>query len=161
MQRSCADVNYPYKRKCWTYSGGPLVNSVLWGRDQCEMRGVTKMSNVPNMLRTVVMDVLFCLLICRHLVLNLFLFCFLQPNYNRLWPTYQGNIYEQMFIFCYSIVVSYWLYPRPWRPSPHVKCIPSVRRSIYRKKCSSIKFLLYTGLSQDLLDHEMNTEYEP
>ncbi len=24
-QRSCADVNSPYKRKCWTKSGGPLV----------------------------------------------------------------------------------------------------------------------------------------
>ncbi len=31
MQRSCADVNSPYKRKCWTNSGGPLVNSLLWG----------------------------------------------------------------------------------------------------------------------------------
>ncbi len=31
MQRSCADVNSPYKRQCWTYSGGPLVNSVFWG----------------------------------------------------------------------------------------------------------------------------------
>ncbi len=31
MQRPCADVNSPYKRKCWTNSGGPLVNSVLWG----------------------------------------------------------------------------------------------------------------------------------
>jgi hypothetical protein len=29
-QRSCADVNSPYKRKCWTNSGGPLVNSLLW-----------------------------------------------------------------------------------------------------------------------------------
>ncbi len=29
MQRSCADVNSPYKRKCWTNSGGPLVNSLL------------------------------------------------------------------------------------------------------------------------------------
>jgi hypothetical protein len=26
MQRSCADVNSLYKRKCWTNSGGPLVN---------------------------------------------------------------------------------------------------------------------------------------
>ena len=31
MQRSCSDVNSPYKRKCWTNSGGPLVNSLLWG----------------------------------------------------------------------------------------------------------------------------------
>jgi hypothetical protein len=31
MQRSCADVNSPYKRKCWTNSGGLLVNSLLWG----------------------------------------------------------------------------------------------------------------------------------
>ncbi len=31
MQRSCADMNSPYKRKCWTNSGGPLVNSfTLW-----------------------------------------------------------------------------------------------------------------------------------
>ncbi len=31
MQRSCADVNSPYKRKYWTDSGFPLVNSlVLW-----------------------------------------------------------------------------------------------------------------------------------
>ncbi len=30
MQRSCADGNSPYKRKCWTNSGGPLVNSLLW-----------------------------------------------------------------------------------------------------------------------------------
>ncbi len=31
MQCSSADVNSPYKRKCWTYiSGGPLVNSLLW-----------------------------------------------------------------------------------------------------------------------------------
>ncbi len=30
MQRSCADVNSTYKRKCWTNSGGPLVNLVLW-----------------------------------------------------------------------------------------------------------------------------------
>jgi hypothetical protein len=30
MQRSCADVNSTYKRKCWTNSGGPLVNSLLW-----------------------------------------------------------------------------------------------------------------------------------
>jgi hypothetical protein len=29
MQRSCADVNSPYKRKCWT-NGGPLFNSLLW-----------------------------------------------------------------------------------------------------------------------------------
>jgi hypothetical protein len=32
MQRCCADVISPYKPKCWTNSGGPLVNSVLWGR---------------------------------------------------------------------------------------------------------------------------------
>ncbi len=31
MQRSCADMNSPYKRKCWANSGGPLVNSLLWG----------------------------------------------------------------------------------------------------------------------------------
>ncbi len=31
MQCSCADVNSLYKRKCWTNSGGPLVNSLLWG----------------------------------------------------------------------------------------------------------------------------------
>ncbi len=31
MQHPCADVSSPYKRKCWTNSGGPLVNSVLWG----------------------------------------------------------------------------------------------------------------------------------
>jgi hypothetical protein len=30
MQRSCADVNFPYKWKCWTNSGGPLVNSLVW-----------------------------------------------------------------------------------------------------------------------------------
>ncbi len=30
MQRHCADVNSPYKRKCWTNSGGPLTNSLLW-----------------------------------------------------------------------------------------------------------------------------------
>ncbi len=30
MQRPCADVNSPCKRKCWTNSGGPLVNSLLW-----------------------------------------------------------------------------------------------------------------------------------
>ncbi len=28
MQRSCADVNSPYKRKCWTNSEGRLVNLV-------------------------------------------------------------------------------------------------------------------------------------
>ncbi len=28
MQRSGADVNSPYKRKCWTNSGGPLVNTL-------------------------------------------------------------------------------------------------------------------------------------
>ncbi len=28
-----ADVNSPYKRKCWTNSGGPLVHSVFWGRN--------------------------------------------------------------------------------------------------------------------------------
>ncbi len=33
MQRSCADVNSSYKRKCWTNSGGPLVNSLLWDPD--------------------------------------------------------------------------------------------------------------------------------
>ncbi len=31
MQSSCADVNSPYKRKCWINSGGSLVNSVLGG----------------------------------------------------------------------------------------------------------------------------------
>jgi hypothetical protein len=31
MQRSCADVNSPYQRNCWTNSGGPLINSKLWG----------------------------------------------------------------------------------------------------------------------------------
>ncbi len=31
MQRPCADVNSPYKWKCWTNSRGPLVNSSLWG----------------------------------------------------------------------------------------------------------------------------------
>ncbi len=30
MQRSWADVSSPYKRKCWTNLGGPLVNSLLW-----------------------------------------------------------------------------------------------------------------------------------
>ncbi len=30
MQRSCADVNSLCKRKCWTNSGGPLVNSLVW-----------------------------------------------------------------------------------------------------------------------------------
>ncbi len=30
MQRPCADVNSPYKRKCWTNSVGPLVYSLLW-----------------------------------------------------------------------------------------------------------------------------------
>ncbi len=29
-QRSSANVNSPYKRKCWTNSMGPLVNSLLW-----------------------------------------------------------------------------------------------------------------------------------
>ncbi len=38
MQRSCADVNSPYKRKCWTNSGGPLVNSLLWGKDMYKKR---------------------------------------------------------------------------------------------------------------------------
>jgi hypothetical protein len=28
MQRSCADVNSPYQRKCWINAGGPLVNSL-------------------------------------------------------------------------------------------------------------------------------------
>jgi hypothetical protein len=28
MQRSCADVNSPYRRKCWTNSGGPLQYTV-------------------------------------------------------------------------------------------------------------------------------------
>ncbi len=32
MQRSCTDVNSPYKRKCWTNSGGPLVKWVICGR---------------------------------------------------------------------------------------------------------------------------------
>ncbi len=31
MQRHCADVSSPYKRKCWTNSGGPITNSLLWG----------------------------------------------------------------------------------------------------------------------------------
>ncbi len=31
MHCSCAEVNSLYKRKCWTNSGGPLVNSLLWG----------------------------------------------------------------------------------------------------------------------------------
>ncbi len=31
MQRHSADVNSPYKRKCWTNSGGPLVTSLLLG----------------------------------------------------------------------------------------------------------------------------------
>ncbi len=31
MQRHCADVNSPYKRKCWTNSGGPLTNSYSEG----------------------------------------------------------------------------------------------------------------------------------
>ncbi len=31
MQRSCAYVNSPYKRKCWLNSGCPLVDSLLWG----------------------------------------------------------------------------------------------------------------------------------
>jgi hypothetical protein len=30
MQRHCADVNSPYKRKCWTNSRDPLTNSLLW-----------------------------------------------------------------------------------------------------------------------------------
>ncbi len=30
MQRSCADATSPFKGKCWTNSGGPLVNSLLW-----------------------------------------------------------------------------------------------------------------------------------
>ncbi len=33
MQRTCADVKSPYKQKCWTNSGGPLVNSFLWYQD--------------------------------------------------------------------------------------------------------------------------------
>ncbi len=31
MRRSCADVNSPYKRWCWTNSGDPVGNSLLWG----------------------------------------------------------------------------------------------------------------------------------
>ncbi len=34
MQRHCADVSSPYKRKCWTNSGGPLTNSLLWDKYQ-------------------------------------------------------------------------------------------------------------------------------
>jgi hypothetical protein len=30
MKRSCVDVYSPFKRKWWTNSGGPLVNSELW-----------------------------------------------------------------------------------------------------------------------------------
>ncbi len=40
MQRSCADMNSPHKQKCWTNSGGPLINSqysevsplLFWGK---------------------------------------------------------------------------------------------------------------------------------
>ncbi len=39
MQRHCADVNSPYKRKCWTNSGGPLTNSLLWGVDMLSTSG--------------------------------------------------------------------------------------------------------------------------
>jgi hypothetical protein len=28
MKHSCADMNFPYKRKCWTNSGDPLINSL-------------------------------------------------------------------------------------------------------------------------------------
>ncbi len=31
MQLSGADVNSPYKGKCWTNLGDPLINSLLWG----------------------------------------------------------------------------------------------------------------------------------
>jgi hypothetical protein len=40
MQRHCADVNSPYKRKCWTNSGGPLTNSLLWGYGAVKYREV-------------------------------------------------------------------------------------------------------------------------
>ncbi len=34
MQRSCADVNSPYKRKCWTNSGGLLVYLVYYTKNK-------------------------------------------------------------------------------------------------------------------------------
>jgi len=37
VQRSCADMNSPYKRKCWTNSGGPLVNSLLCIADEWQL----------------------------------------------------------------------------------------------------------------------------
>jgi hypothetical protein len=43
MQRSCADANSTYRQKCWTNSGGPLVNSVLWGRPVIWMRGTSNL----------------------------------------------------------------------------------------------------------------------
>ncbi len=35
-QRSCADVNSPCKRKCWTNSVGPLYQSLLWIHNTAE-----------------------------------------------------------------------------------------------------------------------------
>ncbi len=91
------------------------------------MRGIAKMSNVPNMLRTVVMDVLFCLLICRHLVLNLFSFPLTPAQLLGYGLLIKG-------IFTNKCFFSATVYPRPWPPHPSVKCIPSVRthRNIYR-----------------------------
>ncbi len=46
-QRSCADVNSPYKGKCWTNSGNPLVNSLLWG-EECRRAQLISESYRPS-----------------------------------------------------------------------------------------------------------------
>ncbi len=49
LGRSCGDVNSPYKRKCWTNSGGPLVNSLLWN---CGPEGAENMLLLAFLLLT-------------------------------------------------------------------------------------------------------------
>ncbi len=53
-----ADVNSPYKRTCWTNSGCPLVNSLLWDLDPsssneisniCEMEAFRRIRNFNKM----------------------------------------------------------------------------------------------------------------
>ncbi len=46
MHRSCADVNSPYKKKCWTNLRGPFINSLLWSLNRRLPKEIRTMRNL-------------------------------------------------------------------------------------------------------------------
>jgi hypothetical protein len=68
IQHPCTDVNSPHKRKCWTNSGGPRVNSLLGV--QTNQGSALQSYGIKNVM----------LVLVQYIYFNFFLKCFLRQT---------------------------------------------------------------------------------